>query len=240
MSVLAMAHVGVDELWKFVRSVFLFSRACFRERRVIGLLGRGVARRKILRRAFIAAFWSVPSYLRRDYRQAARRIGPLVRHVESQLGSMTPKQKRAMMLASDTQELVAAIFSHQMRCFMLGGAIEDAMVTLIRARQCLGVERLCAFPEIDFKAAHLVKAGLAAGKLIDGSGLSALLINPPDPGTPFAPSGARSSDRSQRRRLNEFGKIKSPTSERRGVVIPLRRPELNRGQGGAPGEFPTH
>lgn len=240
MAILALAQVGFGELLKFVRALFLFSRACFRERRVVGLIGRGVMRRRILRRAFAAAFWSVPSYLRRDYRQAGRRIAPLVRHVENQLGQMSAKQKRALMVSPDTQELIASIFSHQMRCFMLGGAIEEAMITLIRARQIIGVERLAAFPEIDFKAAHLVKAGLAAGKLIDGSGLSALLINPTDASATRLSPEEKPASLHQRRRLNDFGRIRKPATERRGVVIPLRRPDLSTSQSGTPGEFPNN
>ena len=220
---LAFANSGAREVGNFVRSLFLLSRACVAERRVIGILGRGIARRRILRRAFAAAFWSIPSYIRGDYRQAGRRLGPLARHLETQLANISAKQKADLLESPDTLELMASVFSHQMRCYLMGGAIEEAMQTLTRARASLGIERLSAFPEIDFKAAQLVKAGLAAGRLIDGSGLSALLINPPEGRdrmgslSPVGPAGT-TSRRSRPRRVSDFG------SPRRGVVIPIRRP----------------
>ena len=232
---LAFAHTGAREVGSFARSLFLLSRACVAERRVIGIMGRGIARKKILRRAFAAAFWSVPSYIREDYRQAGRRLGPLARHLETQLANLSAKQKADLLDSADTVELIAAVFSHQMRCYLMGGAIEEAMQTLTRARSCLGVERLSAFPEIDFKAAQLVKAGLAAGRLIDGSGLSALLINPPEGRdrlgsmSPVRPFGAPSR-RSRPRRLNDFGRpargerAGKRDDEQGGVVIPIRRP----------------
>jgi hypothetical protein len=181
-TLLAFAQTGIRELAVFLHALFLLFRACLFERRVVGILSRGVARKRLLRRAFKAALWSVPSYLRGDYRQAARRLNPLIRHLETQLAVLSEKQKNELATAQDTIELMAAVFNHQMRCHLLGGCLDDAMQTLLRARTALGVERLGAFPEIDFKNAQLVKAGLAAGKLIDGSGLSALLINPPTGG----------------------------------------------------------
>lgn len=231
-TLLALAHTGARELGLFIRNLFLLARACLSERRVIGIMGRGIARRRILRRVFAAAFWSVPSYLRGDYRQAGRRLAPLVRHIETQFANLSVKQKADLFEAADTVELIASVFSQQMRCYVMGGSIEEAMQTLSRARACLGIERLAAFPEIDFKSAQLVKAGLAAGRLIDGSGLSALLINPPDgrdrSGTLLPVGSTTGPRRSRPRRLADLRRMPQD-GERRGVVIPLRRPhtELN-------------
>lgn len=224
-TLLAFAQTGIRELAGFVRALFLLFRACLNERRVVGVLGRGVARKRLLRRAFKAAFWSVPSYLRGDYRQAARRLNPLIRHIETQLAVLSEKQKSDLATAQDTVELMAAVFNHQMRCNLLGGCLDEAMQTLLRARTALGVERLGAFPEIDFKNAQLVKAGLAAGKLIDGSGLSALLINPPD-GSIDIRGFEGASRRRSRRPLRISDLARQPQM---GVVIPFRtesRPDL--------------
>ncbi|MEY4632432.1 MAG: hypothetical protein RIQ81_2552 [Pseudomonadota bacterium] len=235
-ALLAFAQTGLRELTAFLRSLFLLFRACMTERRVIGVLGRGVTRKRILRRTFTAAFWSVPSYLRGDYRQAARRLNPLIRHIESQLATLSEKQRQDLAVAEDTVELMAAVFNHQMRCHLLGGALEDAMQSLLRARAALGVERLRAFPEIDFKNAQLVKAGLAAGRLIDGSGLSALLINPPDASmdlrglnTPAArrrlSRPVRISDLARQPRKERSGSgadSEASSGSKMGVVIPFR------------------
>ncbi len=219
--ILAFAKIGALELAGVVRTLFLLSRACLCEKRVIGILGRGVMRRRILRRAFAAAFWSIPSYIRGDYRQAGRRLGPLVRHIEAQLASLSAKQKADLVGAADTIEIMAGVFSHQMRCHLMGGAVDEAMQTLVRARVALGVERLAAFPEIDFKAGQLVKAGLAAGRLIDGSGISAFLMTPSDPRERMTTT--TTTRRVRPRRLGDLARL-TPRVERRGVLIPMRRP----------------
>ncbi len=219
--ILAFAHTGSRELLVFIRTLFLLGRACLRENRVIGILSRGVTRRKILRRVFAAALWSVPSYIRGDYRQASRRLGPLVRHIETQLAALSKQQKADLVNAADTVELMAGVFSHQMRCHLLGGAIEEAMQTLVRARNSLGIERLSAFPEIEFKSAQLVKAGLAAGRLMDGSGLSAFLIAPTDGRDRLTSTTV--GRRNHSRRLNTHARL-NQGEEKRGIVIPMRRP----------------
>lgn len=62
------------------------------------------------------------------------------------------------------------------RAYLHSGHIDDAMLVIIRAKKCLGVERLGGLAEIDAKTAHLVRAGLAAGRLLDGGGLATMFV----------------------------------------------------------------
>lgn len=62
------------------------------------------------------------------------------------------------------------------RAYLHAGHIDDAMLVIIRAKKCLGVERLGGLAEIDAKTAHLVRAGLAAGRLLDGGGLATMFV----------------------------------------------------------------
>jgi hypothetical protein len=63
------------------------------------------------------------------------------------------------------------------------------MLVVLRAKKHLDCERLPEMARLDAKTAHLVRAGLAAGRLLEGGGLATLYVksheNPPM--TPNAP-----------------------------------------------------
>lgn len=56
------------------------------------------------------------------------------------------------------------------RAYLHSGGIDEAMLVVIRAKKCMGIERLPGLAKIDAKTAHLVRAGLAAGRLLEGGG----------------------------------------------------------------------
>ena len=62
------------------------------------------------------------------------------------------------------------------RAYLHSGGIDDAMLVVIRAKKCMGIERLGGLAKIDAKTAHLVRAGLAAGRLLDGGGLATMFV----------------------------------------------------------------
>jgi hypothetical protein len=68
------------------------------------------------------------------------------------------------------------IYTVLTRAYLHSGHIDDAMLVIIRAKKCLGIERLGGLAEIDAKTAHLVRAGLAAGRLLDGGGLATMFV----------------------------------------------------------------
>ncbi len=62
------------------------------------------------------------------------------------------------------------------RLYVLSGNIEDAALTVIRAHQKIGMDKLPSTPNFDVKVAHVVKAGIAAGKLLEDGGLATLMV----------------------------------------------------------------
>jgi hypothetical protein len=81
------------------------------------------------------------------------------------------------------------------RAYLHAGHIDDAMLVIIRAKKCLGVERLGGLAEIDAKTAHLVRAGLAAGRLLDGGGLATMFVK-----TSATPSDDNKKQETRRKR----------------------------------------
>ena len=59
---------------------------------------------------------------------------------------------------------------------VLAGNLEEATLTVIRAHQHTGLDRLPTTPGFDVKVAHVVKAGIAAGKLLEDGGLATLMV----------------------------------------------------------------
>ena len=62
------------------------------------------------------------------------------------------------------------------RAYLHAGHIDDAMLVIIRAKKCMAIDRLPGLAELDAKTAHLVRAGLAAGRLLDGGGLATMFV----------------------------------------------------------------
>jgi len=67
------------------------------------------------------------------------------------------------------------------RAYLHAGHIDDAMLVVIRAKKSMAIERLGGLAELDAKTAHLVRAGLAAGRLLDGGGLATMFVKSNQP-----------------------------------------------------------
>ena len=80
--------------------------------------------------------------------------------------SKTGTQKRVLM---DFYTLLARAYLHT-------GRIDAGMQVVIRAKKVLGIDRLLGLAELDAKTANLVRAGLAAGKLLEGGGLATMFV----------------------------------------------------------------
>jgi len=78
------------------------------------------------------------------------------------------------------------LYTVLVRAYLHAGHIDDAMLVVIRAKKSLNIDRLSGLAELDAKTAHLVRAGLAAGRLLDGGGLATLFVksNTPEPKRP--------------------------------------------------------
>lgn len=92
----------------------------------------------------------------------------LVTRVESAF-SRHPKSRQIRIVLEDFYTLLVRAYLH-------GGHIDDAMLVILRAKKTLECDRLPELARLDAKTAHLVRAGLAAGRLLDGSGLATLYV----------------------------------------------------------------
>lgn len=80
-----------------------------------------------------------------------------------------PRYRHAHTVLEDFYTLLVRAYLH-------GGHIDDGMMVVLRAKKHLNTDRLPALARLDAKTAHLVRAGLAAGKLLDGGGLATLFV----------------------------------------------------------------
>ncbi len=92
----------------------------------------------------------------------------LVTRVEAAF-SRHPRSRHIRIVLEDFYTLLVRAYLH-------GGHIDDAMLVVLRAKKHLDCDRLPEIARLDAKTAHLVRAGLAAGRLLDGTGLAALYV----------------------------------------------------------------
>jgi len=76
--------------------------------------------------------------------------------------------------------LVASMYAAVVRMHLQVGQIEDSSLMVIRAHKFLGVEKLPGLSDFDVKTAHIVKAGIAACKMLEEGGQATLLLTAPN------------------------------------------------------------
>jgi hypothetical protein len=72
------------------------------------------------------------------------------------------------------QRVLADMYAILIRSHLHIGNIDEAMCVVLKSNKILGVNKIVG--NLDAKTAHLVRAGLAAGRLLDGDGLAAMFI----------------------------------------------------------------
>ena len=97
----------------------------------------------------------------------------LVTRIENAL-ARHPKSRPTRIVLEDFYTLL-------IRAYLHGGHIDDAMLVVLRAKKTLDCDRLPELARLDAKTAHLVRAGLAAGRLLDGGGLATLYVKSAEP-----------------------------------------------------------
>jgi len=93
----------------------------------------------------------------------------LIRVVEQELAKKTTPSLRQQRVLLDLYVLMARAYLH-------AGLIDSAMQVVLRANRVLGADRLPGLSQLDAKTCHLVRAGLAAGRLLEGGGLTTLFV----------------------------------------------------------------
>ena len=94
----------------------------------------------------------------------------LASQIEKDLKNQEPQKKRL------TVEALTRVYCALFRAQVNAGRIESAASTLIRAAKSIGVDRLPDINDFDTRTAHIVKAGIAASRLLDEGGLATLMV----------------------------------------------------------------
>ena len=103
-----------------------------------------------------------------NYGEAATQLEAIITVLEDRVTASTR--------GSTTGVLLSDLYTLLVRLYLYRGHIESALLIILRARKVLRIDRLPALPELDIKTAHLIRAGIAAGKLLDGSSLATLVV----------------------------------------------------------------
>ncbi|MEZ4743443.1 MAG: hypothetical protein R3B45_13525 [Bdellovibrionota bacterium] len=115
---------------------------------------------------------------------AINEVEVMVVDLEGQLNSFH-NHKAVRRVLEDLYTLLARAYLHL-------GRIDEAMLVVLRAKKHLSIERLPGLSQLNTKTAHLIRAGLSAGKLLDGGGLATLFVK--------APASESSSEASRKKR----------------------------------------
>ena len=73
-------------------------------------------------------------------------------------------------------QVLGDLYTLLARMYLYGGHIDAALLLIMRVHKVLGIDRLPGLPELDAKTAHLVRASVAAGRLLDGNSLATLVV----------------------------------------------------------------
>lgn len=148
---------------------------------IIDLLPGFLARRLVYLRVLV----SMGLFLRYFKVIVDWRLGDLdcaVSHLEGMVSlledTVTKPDKRTrvdgQMKAHAT--ILADFYALLTRIYLQAGHVDDAMLVIIRANKTLYINRLRGFAGLDVGTAHLIRAGIVAGRLLDGGGTATLVV----------------------------------------------------------------
>ena len=108
---------------------------------------------------------------------ALSQLEGVVTALEDTVTAQQHSDERKELLVTVLQE----IYTLQARMYLYIGHIDAALLLIVRVRKVLGIDRLPALPELDAKTAPLVRASIAAGRLLDSNGTTTLVVKTATP-----------------------------------------------------------
>lgn len=125
-------------------------------------------------------------------------------------------------------QMMMVLYTNLVRLYLAASRIDDATHVIVRASSHLKMDALPEFPDFDIRIAHIVKAGIAAGKLLEEGGLATLMVkHGGEPavgtGTP-PPQPTQPKPKRVRRKFPEKMIPRVDSGEKRGVIIPFPEP----------------
>lgn len=117
--------------------------------------------------------------------------------------------RRSSMMQLVKKNVLGDFYTLLTRAYMHAGRIDEAMQTILRAKRILGVDRLVGLAALDAKTANLVRAGLAAGKLLDGDGVTTMFVKstPRQEETSRSPGEAPERKNPTQKKIPDKGKV---------------------------------
>ncbi len=100
----------------------------------------------------------------------------VVAQLEGMIAHLEKVRKRSKSRAPQCKLVLIELYTAMVRAYMQTGHMDDAMLVIIRAYNSLGVKRLRGLGELDIRTAHIVRAGISAGRLLDDGGMAAMLV----------------------------------------------------------------
>lgn len=140
----------------------------------------------------------------------------LVTRIENALGRR-PTSRHTRIVLEDFYTLLVRAYLH-------GGHIDDAMLVVLRAKKTLDCDRLPELARLDAKTAHLVRAGLAAGRLLDGGGLATLYVKAAET-PPLQQTKAKNSTKTPTISKRQGATAQDVNTTSRGNIIPFPKPQ---------------
>lgn len=144
-----------------------------------------------------------------NYHQSGVLLQPIIRQLEREIAT-----KKDIGAPLKVRRLLCTLYCDQQQLYFLCGQMEEAVITVIRAHQHLGIDRLPSNPDLDLKTAHVVKAGVAASKMLEEGGLATLMVRQGEEPVVSRPPTKLSG----RGFKPDMSKVKKPQS---GIVIPF-------------------
>ena len=72
------------------------------------------------------------------------------------------------------------LYSRVTRLYLRLGHVDEAALAIIRAHKVTGTSKLPGLKDLDVKTAHIIKAGIAAGRMLNQGGQASILVHPPE------------------------------------------------------------
>lgn len=105
---------------------------------------------------------------------SAEKLDSIVQKLENKL------DQPSFELNESKKALFSYLYGKLALAYLLGGLMDKAAQVVIRAHNHIGSEKLPGIFDLDVKSAHIVKAGIAAGKLLEKGGYATVMVKTSD------------------------------------------------------------
>jgi tetratricopeptide (TPR) repeat protein len=112
------------------------------------------------------------AYTLGNYDRAGAILFGVIKSLEEEIKESEPKMV-------SLRELLAHLYGTLVRIYLQNGRLDDAAHALIRACKSLGVDYLPDLQRLDLRTAQIIKAGMAAARLLDEGGFATLTVDRP-------------------------------------------------------------